>query len=78
MPTNVNVTYSNFNPGTGPGNASFDVTVNWVDDAGTPHSDNRVGVTLPTLWNLITAAQRKVVFQATAYWMVRMVLGLDE
>lgn len=72
-----NETLANFTPNTGPTTATIDITLNWVDDAGTPHTDTRTAVTLPTFWALLTPAQQKEAWIEFMRRVDRLINGLD-
>lgn len=79
MPSNVNVTISNFNIGTGPTNASVDLSATWIADDGTVKSASRTGVTLAQLWArpAITAAVKQDILQDVIWKLVRIDAGID-
>lgn len=79
MPSNVNVQISNFNPGTGPANASVDISATWLKDDGTAGSATRTGVTLTQLWTrpAITADIKQQVLMDLIWRLVRIDAGLD-
>ena len=77
MARQVNETYSNFAANTGPTTATVDVTINWIDDAGTPHSQSYPGETLAAAWGLLSGPDKVELFKLIMRWILRKDVGLD-
>jgi hypothetical protein len=79
MARDVNITITNFNPGTGPANASVDINATWLTNAGVQRSAQRTGVTLAQLWSRprITPEIKQEVLQDLIWKLVRIDQDVD-
>lgn len=79
MARSVNVLISNYSA-TGSNvtmpQVSMDVTVNWVDDTGTPHT-NTQAVLFPNVLAQVPAGQRDDVLRDLLLKLLRLKLGID-
>ena len=75
----INETVANFNPNTGPATATIDITYNWVDDAGTPHSQTFTGETLAAAWGdaSLTARDKAEAFFLVMRFLTRKIATVD-